>query len=223
VADGVIIPGDLYIQYLAGKFNDVPVIIGTNSDEGAGFVQPSQVLKPEGFEKIINENYGPAAKAILKIYPHAAEKETLKSQKDIWRESLFGWPAWAWANLHAKKSKNKTYVYYFDVHSDKSPDGAPHSAEVSYVLLFKYGINGGRPTESDKTVMDLMSSYWINFAKTGDPNSPGLPVWQTYDKKNMKAMIFDEASSARPLPNIEKYKAFDAYYAWRRKQNKEKD
>jgi para-nitrobenzyl esterase len=223
VADGVTIPGDLYIQYLAGNFNDVPVIIGTNSDEGAGFVQPSQVLNPEGFEKTINENYGPAAKAILKVYPHASEKETLKSQKDIWRESLFGWPAWAWANLHAKKSKNKTYVYYFDVHSDKSPDGAPHSAEVPYVFLFKYGINGGRPTETDKTVMDMMGSYWINFAKTGNPNGQGLPVWPAYNQKNMKTMIFDTASSARPLPNIEKDKAFDEYFKWRRKQNKGKD
>lgn len=222
VADGTTIPGDLYKLYLSGYFNDVAVIIGTNSDDGGGFVQASQALTPQGFEKMISENYGPAAKAILKAYPHSNEKETFKSQKDIWRETLFGWSAWAWANLHSQKSKNTTYTYYFDVHNDKSPDGAIHSAEVPYVFLFPYGINGGKLTETDKTVMNLMSSYWINFAKTGDPNGAGLPVWPKYDNKKRGTMIFNEQSGAGSLPNVEKYKAFDQYYTWRRKQNKER-
>lgn len=221
VADGITIPGDLYEQYLAGKFNDVPVIIGTNSDEGGSFVPFAQALKPDGFEKMIRDGYGPVADGILKVYPHTTDLETFKSEKDIWRETLFAWPAWAWANLHTKKSKSKTYVYYFDVHNDKSKDGAIHSAEICYVLGFPYGINGGKPSPNDKYVMNLMNSYWINFAKNGDPNGPGLPVWSTYDQKRRKTMIFDDSTSVRPLPNVDKYKAFDVYYSWRRQQNRE--
>jgi para-nitrobenzyl esterase len=220
VVDGFTIPGDLYELYQQGKFNDVSVIIGFDSDEGASFVQPMQAIKPDGFEKMIRDGYGPAAENLLKVYHHATEAGTFKSQKDFISDPLFGWATWALANMHAQKSKNKTYVYYFDFHDEQSPDGANHGAEVPYVLMYPKGINDGNLTEADKAMMDIISSYWINFAKKGDPNGKGLPVWPTYDQKNMKTMIFDEASSARPLPNVEKFKAFDAYYVWRREQNK---
>jgi para-nitrobenzyl esterase len=64
---------------------------------------------------------------------------------------------------------------------------------------------------------DLMSSYWTNFAKTGDPNGSGLPVWPSFSAKDQRVMFFDtQQSSARPVPNIDQIKALDAYYAWRR-------
>lgn len=220
VADGYTIPGDGYELYKQGKFNDVPALVGSNSDEGAFFVQANEHLTPEGFEKMIRENYGPASEAILKAYPHATAAETFKSQKDIWRDTMFGWPSWASSDLHAQKSKHNTFLYYYDYHDAKSPDGSTHGDETPYTLLFKPGIKGAQLTESDKAMMDLIGNYWINFARTGDPNGAGLPVWPKYDAKGKGLMIFDENSGAGSLPNIEKYKALDQYYSWRRKQNK---
>ena len=69
------------------------------------------------------------------------------------------------------------------------------------------------PLPEDVALSDLMSSCWVNFARTGDPNGPGLPTWPAFDEKEMKAMVFDNATSARPLPNLEKLKLFDGYYA----------
>jgi para-nitrobenzyl esterase len=60
----------------------------------------------------------------------------------------------------------------------------------------------------------------VNFARTGDPNGPGLPSWPAFDEKEMKAMVFDNAPSARPLPNLEKLKLFDGYSAWHGEQAK---
>lgn len=219
VADGATIPTDGYELYKEGKFNDVDVIVGFNSDEGAAFVQPMQALKTDGFEKMVRDGYGLSAENLLKIYPHSTDKEVFKSQKDFWRDPFFGWQAWALANLHAQKSKNKTFVYYYDFHDEKSPEGASHGAEVPYVLMFNPGIKNGNLSDTDSVMMNLISSYWINFAKTGNPNGKGLPNWPTYSPKKKMTMIFDNNSSARPLPNIEKYKAFDSYYEWRSKQN----
>jgi para-nitrobenzyl esterase len=81
---------------------------------------------------------------------------------------------------------------------------------------------GREPKAEEFALSDLMSSYWVNFAKSGDPNGPGLPKWPAFSTNEQNAMIFDSASSARPLPNLEKLKAFDSYYAWRRAQAKEK-
>jgi para-nitrobenzyl esterase len=67
---------------------------------------------------------------------------------------------------------------------------------------------------------DLMSSYWVNFAKNGDPNGPGLPVWPAFAAASQSAMHFDGKSSARPVPNMAQIKALDSYYTWRRDEAK---
>ena len=65
-----------------------------------------------------------------------------------------------------------------------------------------------------------MSSYWVNFARSGNPNGSGLPAWPAFDEKGMKTLVVDQAPSSRPLPNVEKLKAFDGYYTWQREKAK---
>jgi para-nitrobenzyl esterase len=218
-ADGNILPGDQYELYAAGKFNDTPVLIGTNSDEGGMFAQPGATA--QAFEQQIRSGYGPAADAILKAYSHATDAEAAKASKDIFRESAFAWHTWAWARLQSQKGKNKAYVYYFDHRTPASPDGANHGAEISYVFG-NFGGPGGGPKPEDTALSDLMSSYWVNFAKSGDPNGAGLPNWPAFSEKEQNAMFFNGVSGAKPLPNIEKLKAFDDYYSWRREEARNK-
>jgi len=68
---------------------------------------------------------------------------------------------------------------------------------------------------------ELMSSYWTNFAKTGNPNGAGLPAWPEFSSKDQRVMFFDDTQpGARPVPNIDQLKALDSYYAWRRSEVK---
>jgi len=50
----------------------------------------------------------------------------------------------------------------------------------------------------------MISSYWVNFAKSGDPNGPGFPKWPAFAENDKQAMVFDAAPSARPVPNLDK-------------------
>jgi para-nitrobenzyl esterase len=218
-ADGDVLIGDQYELYQAGRFNDTPVLIGTNSDEGAMFTRPG--VTPEAFEKQIRAGYGPRADVILNAYPHDTDAEVFRSSKDIFRESAFAWHTWVWARLQSQKGKGKAFVYYFDHRTPTSPDGANHGSEISLVFG-NLGAFGGPPQSGDKELSDLMSSYWVNFAKSGDPNGGGLPMWPAFTEKEQNAMFFDPQPSARPVPNLDKLKAFDAYYSWRREQAKEK-
>ena len=122
--------------------------------------------------------------------------------------------------------RGKAYVYYFDHRTPQSPNGAGHAAEIPYVFrtLGKFSGPAGLvapPRPEDHAMSDLMSSYWVNFAKTGDPNGPGLPPWPAFTESSQTVMHFDAKSSARPAPNMTQIKAMDEYFAWRREEAKE--
>jgi para-nitrobenzyl esterase len=211
VFDGKVLPGDQYEGYSRGRFNDTPVLIGTNSDEGAMFARPG--VTAASFEKQVRDGYGPNADAILAANPHRSDAEAALASKQLFRDSAFAWNTWTWARLQSSKGRNKAYVYYFDHRTPASPDGASHTTEIPFVFG---NFASGAATGADARLSDLVSSYWVNFAKKGDPNGPGLPAWPAFVADNQVAMTFDEASGARALPNRAQLDALDAYYAWRR-------
>jgi len=224
VFDGNILPGDQYELYQAGHFNDTPVLIGTNSDEGALFAQPG--MTKAKFESQVREGYGKEADAILSAYPHTTDAEAAQSAMDIFRESAFAWPTWAWAKLQSQKGHGKAYVYYFDHRTPQSPpNGATHGSEIVYVFHNLGGTLLGTALKmqvrpEDIAMADLMCTYWTNFAKSADPNGKGIPAWPAFTAADQRVMFFDTHSSARPAPNMTQIKAFDGYYASRREEAK---
>src|SRR6187549_1127478 len=219
--DGDVLPGDQYVLYSAGRFNDTPVLIGTNSDEGALFIQGG--VASAAFEKQIRDGYGEHADALLAVYSHATDAQALESAQDVFRDSTFAWPTWAWARLQSMKGKGAAYVYYFDHRTPQKPNGAWHADEIPFVFR-----NLGRgfaapgvpaapaPSAADTAMSELMSTYFTNFAKKGDPNGAGLPSWPAFSEQSQQVMFLDAKSSARPVPNVPQLTAFEKYFAWRR-------
>jgi para-nitrobenzyl esterase len=217
-ADGYIVPSDLYSLYQAGRFNDTPILLGNTSEEAATMGGRGNTT-PETFEKQIREQYGPYAGAILSAYPHSNDAEAAKASRGL-RQSSSAWNTWTWARLQSQKGKGKAFEYLFDyVHT--SPDlGSGHGSDVPYAFQTLSGGRGGAPNPEDLKLSDMISSYWINFAKNGDPNGPGLPRWPAFFENAPKVMLFDATPSARPLPNLDKVKIFDAYIVQLRGQSK---
>jgi para-nitrobenzyl esterase len=217
--DGHILPGDQYELYLAGRFNDTPVLIGTNSDEGTSFV--SAGVPPEQFEQQIRAGFGGHADAILAVYPHANESEATKATKDFFRDCGFGWHTWTWARVQSQKGQGRAFLYYYDLRTPQWPGGVPHGAEVDYVFRnLGKGVSPASltstPRPEDLAMSDLLSRYWVNFAKSGDPNGRGLPRWPAFTPSAEQAMIFDAKPGAGPVPNMRQLNTLDTYYAWRR-------
>ncbi len=222
VLDGAILPGDEYELYREGRFNDTPVLVGTNADEGRIFV-PAGVT-PARLEAQIRAGYGNDARAVLAAYPHATDTQAEQSARDLMRDSTFAWGTWAWALLQSEKGKGRAYLYYFDRHSPQAPVGPSHAAEIGYVFGNLSGPGGGPsglrgpPEPADIALSKLVQSYWVNFAKTGNPNAPGLPPWPAFTASTQQAMFLDEHAGAHPVPNMRQIRTLDGYFALRREE-----
>jgi len=217
--DGYVLPEDQYLLYKAGRYNDTPVLIGTNADEGALFVPAATIA---GFQQMVRSGYGEYADKIFSVYPAGSDSQALHSERDIFRDTAFAWPTWTWARLQSQTGKSKVFVYYFS-HRPNYPDtpafkdwGAAHGSEMAYV--FGNFMETMPAHDDDKAVSEQISSYWVNFAKTGDPNGSGLPTWPAFTDADQQVMNLDDPSHPIPVPNIDKLKVLDGYYAWRRSQ-----
>ena len=217
ITDGQVIPDDQHKLYEAGKYNDIPVLIGYNSDEGASF---SREKTPEEYYAGVKARYGKFADDLIKAYP-ATENSVPKTARDLARDAAFGWQTWSWARLQAKTGKSKVYLYYFDQHPDYPKDsphygfGSPHGQEVGYVFM-NLDASNPQTTKSDLEISDAMGTYWTNFAKYGNPNGQGVPAWPAFSNENPQVMYFSQKPYIGPVPSAESLKVLDSYFEWRR-------
>jgi para-nitrobenzyl esterase len=217
IIDGWVIPDDQYKLYEAGRFNDTPILVGYNSDEGASFSPPKT---PEDYITGVKTRYGKFADELIKAYPVGSDAVP-KTARDLARDAAFGWQTWIWARLQTKIGKSKAFYYYFDQHPDYpegSPRvgyGSPHGQDVNYV--FKH-LDASNPqtTKTDLEISEAMATYWTNFAKHGDPSGVGVPIWPAFSDANPMVMYFGQTPHTGPVPSAESLKSLDAYFAWRR-------
>jgi len=71
-------------------------------------------------------------------------------------------------------------------------------------------------TASDATVAEAMGTYWTNFAKYGDPNGQGVPLWPAFSDGSPRVMYFNQTPKIGQVPSLESLKVLDAYFKWRR-------
>jgi para-nitrobenzyl esterase len=220
ITDGWVIPDDQYKLYEARRYNDVPVLIGYNSDEGASFGAPRS---QEAYVDSVHQRYGQFADELLAAYPGGETPAAKKTARDLTRDTTFGWHTWTWARLQSKTGKSKVFLYYFDEHPDNPPDspragyGTPHSEELPYVFRQLREHNRPVPTAKDEAMSDLMRTWWTNFAKTGDPNGVGLPNWPAFnDAKPQTMYIASDNTKAAPVVSEAGLKVLDKYFASRR-------
>ena len=217
IIDGRVIPDDQYKLYEARRYNDTPILVGYNSDEGLSFSPPKT---PQAYMESVRQRYGPFADKLLKVYP-AGEATVPKTARDLTRDAAFGWHTWAWARLHSKANKSKVFYYYFDQHPDypagspREGQGTPHGADVPFVFEHLDAPNR-QAAPGDQELSAAMAAYWTNFAKRGDPNGEDLPRWPAFSDANPVVMYLKQPPRTGPVPSEEGLKGLEAYFAWRR-------
>ena len=181
VIDGWIIPEDLSLTFANGKQNPVDVIVGFNKDD-----------------LVLSTSPNPRARNVMAWHMRLfAEKQT-----QIGKKAFF-----------------YTFTHEGPLEPGAPRQGAAHASEIAYVFqtLDKPRIIPDRTSPKlamesakDIEVADMISSYWVNFAKNGDPNGKGLPQWPVFKDRNAPPHVIGDI---KEYPSAEVLNAFDAEYA----------
>ncbi len=200
VIDGFFLPDAIPRIYAAGKQAHIPLLGGWVANEN----RPASVPTADSFTVQAHIDFGPDALKFLALYPATTDAEALRSADDYASDHSMGFPTWDWLEAHAKTGTAPVYRYFFDLGSPGDRNhtvsmGAFHSDDIEYV----FGTLDSRPEitvrPEDRALSELMQQYWTNFAKTGDPNAPGLPKWPTYTPAdNYQVMHLDATPAAQP-------------------------
>jgi para-nitrobenzyl esterase len=120
----------------------------------------------------------------------------------------------AWVRMASKTGKSNAYLYYF-TRVPPGPAsatlGAFHASEISYVF---HNLRLGTVSyeDSDRKLSDIISSYWVNFATTGDPNGKGLPDWPVYRESSDIALELGNEIRSRPQLHKPELDFLESYF-----------
>ena len=217
VVEPYLLPESPYDAFVEGRQTDVPILVGSNADEARSLIPDLAKVKASTFSADITKRWGSLPPQLLEAYPHTTDQEAVTARLGFERDLRFGWDVWAWARLQAMKGKHGVYYYHF-AHQPPFPEGSPyegwgasHFAELWY--MFDHLNQGSWPwSASDRELAEVMSSYWTNFAKSGNPNGTRLPHWPEFTANDGLVLYLNDPTHTGTVANSKPLKVFDAVY-----------
>src|ERR1700745_3254371 len=207
VIEPYVLPLSPYEAFTSGTQNDVPLLIGSNADEARAMVDVTHETAAT-FDRDLERSVGPLPPALVAAYPHATDEEARQAQLGLERDLRFGWDMWAWARLQAGTGKSPVFYYSFR-QQPPFPDGslyagwgASHFAELWYVFDY-LDQSPWNWTAGDRKLAHEMCHYWVNFARSGDPNGPGIPSWAAFTNTESKVQYLAAPISVGGVANIQ--------------------
>ncbi len=192
--DGDLLPDSAESIFARGEQLDVPLIVGTNADEGTMFVMMQGYATKADFERGLKDRYGDVAGAMLKLYP-------AKQDADV-RSAVSQWLTDTWILRAARvflngmaNNSSSAYQYHFTRAVPGNPFGAHHGAELRYV----FNTIGATARAEDVALTESMIAYWTQFAKTGNPNLEGAEPWPEYGAARSYLELGDAIKNGRAL------------------------
>lgn len=197
IEDGKLVTRSPQQTYQAGDEASVPIMIGANSAD-LGFFFPK--TKTEAFASFGTEAaqarraYDPTGAAPLRAVAWEIGMDQMMVEPACFTVREFsaqGLPAYEYRFSYVAPAEAAAL--------DKSGfgammgiKGAPHASEIPFVFDTVKAAYGEDTTPADEAMAAKMHAYWVNFARTGNPNGGALPLWPAYDRKADTLMDFTQ-------------------------------
>jgi para-nitrobenzyl esterase len=208
--DGYLLTQDTSLTFAAGAQHPIDVLAGSNENEGAFFgpgLQTAQELRDYATNK-----FGPLAERFLELYPAGDDAEANRSYLRAYTNEL----AWEMRQLGKYQAVRGlgTWIYHFThVPPGQEARGATHVSELAY--MFNQHEQNPNWDDADRALGDTMTAYWVNFARSTNPNAQGLPAWPAYrDNTVGNVLVLGEVpvTETDMVPSAEALEFFDAAY-----------
>jgi para-nitrobenzyl esterase len=193
VFDGWVLPKDPQTAFSSGRQHDVPIIAGSTLNEGNIYLANEKDLSARKYRSFLKSRFGVNAPKALKMFPAHQAKDVAPAIDRILTVAANAQPARLVAQS-MERMKSRAYLYQFTRQPDTTLArklGAHHGVDLAYVF-------GNMPTterydDTDRILSGKIMDYWVNFAKTGNPNGPGLVDWPAYTSATDINLEFSDA------------------------------
>jgi para-nitrobenzyl esterase len=185
VIDGRVLTERVTDTYAKGQQAHVPLLAGWNRDEGGAIKD----LTVEKWKTWAADHLQDRAPEFLRLYPGDTDEQATRSSADLAGDNFIAFSTWKWIVAHRKSGESPIYRYHLELPAPPSKfhpgSFAFHSDDIEYVFGTLDTRPGAEWRPEDRTLSELMMTYWTNFAKTGDPNGPGVPLWPKLGTDNI--------------------------------------
>jgi para-nitrobenzyl esterase len=205
IIDGYFLPESASAIFAANKQAQIPLLAGWNKNETSfASVGKSGKFTVQNLNGLAFQKFGLHAGDFLELYRATNDEEAVRAADDFAGDSFVGFSTWSWLEAQVNSGVSAVFRFRFDLGIPGDVEhpaslGAFHSDEIEYVFGTLDSRKGYAWRPEDYKLSELIQMYWTNFAKSGNPNSSGLPNWPTYNAKGgWQVMHLDQPSLARP-------------------------